>query len=227
MRPRRTPSAKVRRNSASSRWSINHPSAGWFSQRCSACIRSKSIRLYSAADIAKFGVSGPAAGCASASVWLDQPRTHSDHQHSRSPANQNPFNRWNTGGSILRSSALTASMVGSLTCTGASPTISMSLTTPVPCRQLPAVRECCLLRPRRARLYRFRGRSPLAVLGQGWSAAEGACLPAGQASPRSCRLLELQRLGLPASALSAIRSKGIGRVPSPLTTGPSFDSPAC
>ena len=48
--PRRTASETVRRISATSRSSTDQPAAGWFSQRCSLCIRSKSIRLYSSAD---------------------------------------------------------------------------------------------------------------------------------------------------------------------------------
>ena len=51
-RPRRTASATVRRISATSRSLTDHPEAGWFSQRCSLCIRSNSIRLYSSVDIA-------------------------------------------------------------------------------------------------------------------------------------------------------------------------------
>ena len=31
---------------------MDHPVAGWFSHRCSLCIRSKSIRLYSSGDMA-------------------------------------------------------------------------------------------------------------------------------------------------------------------------------
>ena len=42
-RPIRTASATVLRTSATSRSSTVHPLAGWFSQRCSLCIRSKSI----------------------------------------------------------------------------------------------------------------------------------------------------------------------------------------
>ena len=51
-RPCRTASATVLRISAASRFSIDQPVAGWFSHRCSLCMRSISIRWYSSADMA-------------------------------------------------------------------------------------------------------------------------------------------------------------------------------
>lgn len=116
IRPRRTPSGTVGRISPSSKSSTDQPTAGWFFHRCSLCIRSKSIRLCSPADIASVVFPTRRWALPRYVYGFDVSWPVLTTITSRSLSTRTRSISGNAGGSICRSSVLNSSTVRSLTC---------------------------------------------------------------------------------------------------------------